>query len=329
MTSADNRIGRHSRTAAPAMALALVCALWALGDGSALAQDTLYIGKDDPSVSVDFSVIEALGPPPRSPELMIPITSEAASYPARPSSAAPAPASTPVTLRSPTAAKPKPAAQAAAKPAPAPAAAPKPAPAAAPPPAPAAAPAPAPKPAAAPKSAPVTPTPEAVASAPAKPATPAPPPPPAAAAPPPPPQAAPKPAPAPAPAPAAAAQPEPKPQVASAPATPAPAASSAETIQLLFGSGEADLTEDAKKTLAGVAQTLRTDDNARLQLMAFAAGAENEASMARRLSLSRALAVRSYLIAEGVRSTRIDVRALGNKTEAEPADRVDLLIDRR
>jgi outer membrane protein OmpA-like peptidoglycan-associated protein len=316
MTSADNRIGRHSRTAAPAMALALVCALWALGDGSALAQDTLYIGKDDPSVSVDFSVIEALGPPPRSPELMIPITSEAASYPARPSSAAPAPASTPVTLRSPTAAKPKPAAQAAAKPAPAPAAAPKPAPAPAaaakpaPAPAPAAAPAPAPKPAAAPKSAPVTPTPEAVASAPAKPA-------------------APTPAPAPAPAPAAAAQPEPKPQVASAPATPAPAASSAETIQLLFGSGEADLTEDAKKTLAGVAQTLRTDDNARLQLMAFAAGAENEASMARRLSLSRALAVRSYLIAEGVRSTRIDVRALGNKTEAEPADRVDLLIDRR
>jgi outer membrane protein OmpA-like peptidoglycan-associated protein len=133
----------------------------------------------------------------------------------------------------------------------------------------------------------------------------------------------PTPKPAPAPAPAA------KPQVASAPTAPAPAAPSAGTIQLLFGSGEADLTEDAKKTLSGVAQTLKADDNARLQLMAFAAGAENEASMARRLSLSRALAVRSYLIAEGVRSTRIDVRALGNKTEAEPADRVDLLIDRR
>ena len=74
---------------------------------------------------------------------------------------------------------------------------------------------------------------------------------------------------------------------------------------------------------------MKADDNARLQLLAYAAGAENESSKARRLSLSRALAVRSYLIAEGVRSTRIDVRALGNKTEAEPADRVDLLIDRR
>ena len=65
---------------------------------------------------------------------------------------------------------------------------------------------------------------------------------------------------------------------------------------------------------------MKADDNARLQLLAYAAGAENESSKARRLSLSRALAVRSYLIAEGVRSTRIDVRALGNKTEAEPAD---------
>ena len=279
MTSAGNRFGHRSQAALPAMALALACALSALGGGSATAQDTLYIGKDDPSVTVDMSVIDALGPPPRMPELMLPITSsQGAVIPLRPAAAAAA--RSPVTLRSPTAAKPKPATQAAAKPAPA--APPKPAPA----------------PAAAAK----------------------PPPPPAPAAP-----AKPVPTPKPAPAPAPAA----KPQVASAPTAPAPAAPSAGTIQLLFGSGEADLTEDAKKTLSGVAQTLKADDNARLQLMAFAAGAENEASMARRLSLSRALAVRSYLIAEGVRSTRIDVRALGNKTEAEPADRVDLLIDRR
>ena len=45
---------------------------------------------------------------------------------------------------------------------------------------------------------------------------------------------------------------------------------------------------------------------------------------ARRLSLSRALQVRSYLIDQGVRSTRIDVRALGANVPSGPADRVDI-----
>ncbi|MDA0703144.1 MAG: hypothetical protein O3A96_07890, partial [Proteobacteria bacterium] len=119
MTSADVTIGRSSLAALPAMALALACVLSVLGAGSATAQDTLYIGKDDPSVTVDMSVIDALGPPPKMPELMLPITSsQGAAVPVRPAAAAAAAARSPVTLRSPTAAKPKPATQAAAKPAP-------------------------------------------------------------------------------------------------------------------------------------------------------------------------------------------------------------------
>ena len=43
------------------------------------------------------------------------------------------------------------------------------------------------------------------------------------------------------------------------------------------------------------------------------------------MSLSRALAVRAYLIDQGVRSTRMDVRALGSKVGDGPADRVDVL----
>ncbi len=47
-------------------------------------------------------------------------------------------------------------------------------------------------------------------------------------------------------------------------------------------------------------------------------------SKARRLSLSRALAVRAFLIDQGVRSTRMDVRALGDKVQDGPSDRVDI-----
>ena len=55
-------------------------------------------------------------------------------------------------------------------------------------------------------------------------------------------------------------------------------------------------------------------------------GTRENASKARRLSLSRALAIRSFLIDQGVRSTRIEVRAMGNKVPEGPADRVDIVI---
>ena len=67
-------------------------------------------------------------------------------------------------------------------------------------------------------------------------------------------------------------------------------------------------------------------ENLRVQLMAYAEGTAETASQARRLSLSRALAVRSFLINQGVHSTRMDVRALGNKVEGGPADRVDAVL---
>lgn len=95
--------------------------------------------------------------------------------------------------------------------------------------------------------------------------------------------------------------------------------------RLIFAEGTADLDEAAKQVLRAAAETLKTDQNARVQLLAYAGSDDDSASRARRLSLSRALAVRQFLIKEGVRSTRMDVRALGSKFEDGPADRVDIL----
>ena len=83
----------------------------------------------------------------------------------------------------------------------------------------------------------------------------------------------------------------------------------------------------AKRDLDAVATRAGRDESLRLQLVAYASGAGESANSARRLSLSRALAVRSYLIDKGVRSTRIDVRALGNRLEGggDP-DRVDVIV---
>ena len=65
------------------------------------------------------------------------------------------------------------------------------------------------------------------------------------------------------------------------------------------------------------------DATMRVQLLAYASGTPDQASKARRTSLSRALSVRTYLLAQGVQSTRIDVRALGNTTDEQPLPRPD------
>ena len=71
---------------------------------------------------------------------------------------------------------------------------------------------------------------------------------------------------------------------------------------------------------------LKANDKRRVQLLAYAATADGNASKARRLSLSRALSVRAYLMSQGIASTRMDVRALGDRSEAGPANRVDVMV---
>ncbi|MBN2752245.1 MAG: OmpA family protein, partial [Rhodospirillaceae bacterium] len=63
-----------------------------------------------------------------------------------------------------------------------------------------------------------------------------------------------------------------------------------------------------------------------VQLLAYAQG-ENR-SKSRRLSLSRALAVRSYLLSQDIRNTRIEVRALGDQIPDGKPDRVDVILQR-
>ncbi len=117
-------------------------------------------------------------------------------------------------------------------------------------------------------------------------------------------------------------------ETASAPASvPAPKATSAPAggdYSLPFAKNSFELDRTAKKSLDKVIGNLAKNSDLRVQLQAYAEGESQNASKARRLSLSRALQVRSYLIDGGVRSTRIDVRALGANVPSGPADRVDV-----
>ena len=146
--------------------------------------------------------------------------------------------------------------------------------------------------------------------------------------------ALPQPSATPAPPPAAVAaveKPAPVETAARSAASATPPAAPGTEVRVLFESGSAKLPDSARDALLGLVGKLEANQGTRLQIDAYAAGSSETASVARRLSLSRALSVRSYLIEQGVRSTRMDVRALGNKASdpPAPADRVDAIVVER
>jgi outer membrane protein OmpA-like peptidoglycan-associated protein len=85
------------------------------------------------------------------------------------------------------------------------------------------------------------------------------------------------------------------------------------------------LPTEAELVLTKIAALVGNSDR-RLQLNAYAGGTPETVGAARRLSLSRALTVRAFLIEAGVRSTRIDVRALGLASDDAPLERVDIML---
>ena len=85
------------------------------------------------------------------------------------------------------------------------------------------------------------------------------------------------------------------------------------------------LPTEAELALTKIAALVGNSDR-RVQLNAYAGGTPETVGAARRLSLSRALTVRAFLIEAGVRSTRIDVRALGLASDDAPLERVDIML---
>lgn len=93
--------------------------------------------------------------------------------------------------------------------------------------------------------------------------------------------------------------------------------------RLIFKSESASLSNRVTEALNDIAGRMQQSDE-RLQIRAYAKDANGRRSASRRLSLSRALAIRSYLIEKGIDSSRIDVRALGIPTDDSYSERADI-----
>lgn len=113
-------------------------------------------------------------------------------------------------------------------------------------------------------------------------------------------------------APGAETAPQPLPQVGKA------------LVSLPFAAASDALPPWSAAVLAPVTQALAARPQARLVVSGYASGEGTQDREGRNRSLQRALAVRAFLAAHGIDETRMDVRALGDKTDAAARDRVDL-----
>ena len=131
----------------------------------------------------------------------------------------------------------------------------------------------------------------------------------------------------PAPAPAAAATQEaslgtPAPVTSNLPA-PGPA-----SHRLRFDTGASTLLAETRDELELIASELMRHSS-RIEIRAYAGVPNDLSSPVRRLSLKRGLAVRQYLVDQGVLQSRIDVHALGGVRDNGPGERVDIVLSRR
>ncbi len=99
-------------------------------------------------------------------------------------------------------------------------------------------------------------------------------------------------------------------------------------MRVLFEGGKTELTAGDEAAIRELAHAIPTPDASSINVVAYAAGKPDDPSTARRLSLSRGMAVRSVLMDSGVPSAQIYVRALGATPSDGPADRVELIVAR-
>lgn len=97
-----------------------------------------------------------------------------------------------------------------------------------------------------------------------------------------------------------------------------------------FSQGSDELSVEARNQLFELAQRLQEEAGVDVQLFGYAAGLNEGPSRARRLSLTRLMAVRGFLIRQGIERDTLDGRAMGEDLVAgETTDRVDILIVRQ
>lgn len=103
--------------------------------------------------------------------------------------------------------------------------------------------------------------------------------------------------------------------------------SPAPDARVVFNENETDIPSGSAAKLDVVAQQLLSHPEMRVSIMAYATGSDVISIYPKRVSLARGISVRNYLVTtKNIDLERVTVKALGNKSEAGPGNRVDVFI---
>lgn len=96
--------------------------------------------------------------------------------------------------------------------------------------------------------------------------------------------------------------------------------------RLIYGRDDMEVQPSMHAALDEMVGVLKKNADARLKIEAYAGTSEDDEGISRRASLSRALAVRTYLLEAGIDTERVNVMSLGNQSGSGPAERVDITL---
>ena len=98
-------------------------------------------------------------------------------------------------------------------------------------------------------------------------------------------------------------------------------------FELSFKPGDTELSQKHKRILEqDLIENLNNRPSTRIEIKSYAMQVDDTQSGARRISLARALAVRQFLLSQGIKPQRMDLRALGENSNGSPKDRIDITL---
>ena len=110
-------------------------------------------------------------------------------------------------------------------------------------------------------------------------------------------------------------------------ASPGAAAANIQETFFIVDPGSAQFSPSAENKLKDIAKDMARNPASRLEVRTFSPAKLHSEGTARRLSLSRFLAIREFLTRNGVGDDRIDGRPLTSEANELNADRVELYIE--
>lgn len=93
-----------------------------------------------------------------------------------------------------------------------------------------------------------------------------------------------------------------------------------------FVSNNVELSNDNKNSLEKIKANLKTDPSKRIKIISYASGVEGDSNSAQRISLKRAITIRSFLIKSGIDTDKISIQAAGRNIKDIIANKAEIYI---